>query len=205
MRPVSAHVRAPETEEERALANGCRAGDRAALDRFFRDYVRRVERVLGRVVGPTPDLEDLVQATFVEALRSFARYRGEASMATWVTRIAVHVAHHHLRRGVRRVLPLELVPEEPSSPGAPPDDELDARRLQARLHRLLDRVKPKKRIAFVLYVVEGHSVEEVAALMGASRTATKSRLFFARRELQAMVKRDPVLRARALSLLGEEG
>jgi RNA polymerase sigma-70 factor (ECF subfamily) len=149
-----------------------------------------------------------VQATFIEAIRSFPAYRGEASMASWVTRIAIHVAYHHLRRGVRRFVSLELLP--PSTADRPthgpgPDGELDSRRVTARLHALLDDIKPKKRVAFVLYAIEGFTVEEIAAYTGASSTAVKSQLFFARRELQALVKADPVLAERAASLLGGKG
>ena len=145
-----------------------------------------------------------MQVTFIEAMKSFPAYRGEASVSSWLTRIAVHVAYRHLRRGVRRTVPLELISasDEPRWPRPSPEGELDAARTAARLHELLDRVKPKKRIAFLLYVVEGHSVEEIAALTGASQTAVKSRLFFARRELQAMVKADPALAERAQLLLG---
>ncbi len=206
MRPNVETLRKPQTEADRRFADACRAGDRAALDRFVRDHMRLVERVLGRLVGPTPDLEDLVQITFIEAIRSFPAYRGEASLASWVTRIAVHVAWHHLRRGVRRFVSLEVLPAEgeTAAPQPAPDGALDSRRTAARLHALLDRIKPKKRIAFLLFVVEGHSVEEIAALTGASRTAVKSRLFFARRELQALVKNDPVLAEQATALLGVE-
>jgi DNA-directed RNA polymerase specialized sigma24 family protein len=55
-------------------------------------------------------------------------------------------------------------------------------------------IAPKKRIAFVLHVFEGHPIEEVAALTGASITATKSRVFWARRELLKRAARDPQLR-----------
>ena len=193
------------SDEERALVRGCRAGDRQALDRFFRAYAPRVERVLARLLGPTPDLEDLLQATFVEAMGAFVRFRGEASLATWVTRIAVHVAQHHLRRGVRRVVPLELVPpaQEPVDGARPPERLVDDHVLARRLHAALDRIKPRKRIAFLLYSVEGYDIEEVAALTGASRAATKSRIWFARRELMSLLREDPVLRELAAGLLEE--
>ena len=182
--------------DDPALVDGCRAGDRRALDRFFRLHVQRVERTIGRLVGPTPDLEDLVQTTFIEAMRSFPRFRGEASLATWVTRIAVHVAQHQLRRGLRRNVPLELLPsgDEPKDPARSPEHVSDDREIALRLHAALDKVKPKKRIAFLLFAVEGHSIEEVAALTGSSVAATKSRIWFARRELVAMAKKDPMLR-----------
>ncbi len=171
----------------------CRAGDPKALDRFFRLYVDRVERVLGRLVGATPDLEDLVQTTFIEAMRSFARFRGEASLATWVTRIAVHVAQHQLRRGLRRMMPLEVLGAREPATDVDPNRALGQRQLAARLHAVLDGITPPKRIAFLLHVADERSVEEVAALMGASVAATKSRIWFARRELAALSRRDPIL------------
>jgi RNA polymerase sigma-70 factor (ECF subfamily) len=182
--------------EEESFVRGCRAGDPVAFDAFFRAYVGRVERVLARLVGPTADLEDLVQTTFVEAMRSFRRFRGEASVATWVTRIAVHVAQHQLRRGVRRMVPLELVPaaEEPREETRGPDGVASDRQLAMCVHAALDRVTPPKRIAFLLYTVEGCSIAEVAALMGASQAATKSRIWFARREVLALAHKDRRLR-----------
>ena len=190
-------------EHEWFLA-GCRAGDPKALDAFFRAYVGRVERVLGRLVGSTPDLEDLVQTTFIEAMRGFPRFRGEASLATWVTRIAVHVAQHQLRRGLRRTLPLELLgpADEPRDPARAPDRVISERTLAQRVHAALDKLSPQKRIAFLLFAVEGNSIAEVAALMGSSRAATKSRIWFARRELLAMAKRDPALRELAAEVDG---
>jgi RNA polymerase sigma-70 factor (ECF subfamily) len=190
--------------EEQALVDDCRAGDPRAFEQFFRAHVGRVERVVGNLVGATPDLEDLVQTTFVEALRSFPRFRGEASLATWITRIAVHIAHRQLRQGVRRHLPLELLPssEEPRSEMAV--ESLDSRRIAPRLHQALDRISPKKRIAFLLYAVEGYSMAEVAAITRAGRAATKARIWFARRELLAAVRQDPVLSELARRL-GRQG
>ena len=194
--PRSDPARAEPSPEEIGLVAGCRAGDANSLDRFFRLYCRYVERVIARLTGPTPDLEDLVQSTFIEAFRSFGRYRGEASLKTWVTRIAVHVALHQLRSGVRRSLPLELVPDadEPPDPAPAADSEVSNKELANRLHELLDNIAPKKRVAFLLYTVEERSIDEVAALTGAGKAATKSRIWFARRELLAMVRERPDLR-----------
>lgn len=192
--PRDASSPAPAGDDPALLA-GCRAHDPAALDAFFRAHARYVERVIARLTGPTPDLEDLVQTTFIQAFQSFARFRGEASLKTWVTRIAVHVALHQLRSGVRRALPLELVTEahEPEDPAPPADQAAASRQLARRLHALLDKIAPKKRVAFLLYTVDERSIEEVAALTGSSKAAAKSRIWFARRELMAMVKSNPEL------------
>src|SRR5947207_1591593 len=89
---------------------GCREGRPEAIETLFRAYSGMITGVICRLIGPTPDLEDLVQTTFAEALANIARFRGEAKVSTWLCKIAVHVAHHHLRaRKVRRHLPIELV------------------------------------------------------------------------------------------------
>lgn len=212
MKPLRAKPGLGPSSRERDLAARCRRGDRAALAEFFREYSPVVERLLGRLVGSSPIHEDLVQTTFVEAIKSFPRFRGEASLATWVSRIAVHVAHHHFREKSRRPVALEVIGPGEEPPGAPfrvqdgPSVAADRRRIGRRLFAVLERLTAKKRIAFVLHAIEGYSVDEVAALMDAGRAATRSRLWFARREIDAMVAADPHLRQAAEDLgdVGEE-
>ena len=105
---------------------------------------------------------------------------------------------------MRRHVGLELVPEERvAAPHVDPEHAIDERRLSARLHALLDQISAGKRVALVLFAIEGRPVEEVAALMGASQTATRSRVFFARRELRALIAADPALSELADSIMGE--
>jgi RNA polymerase sigma-70 factor (ECF subfamily) len=196
-----------QKERQPAVDNiaGSRVGNHQAIKQLFEEHCSMIERVIGRLVGPTPDLEDLVQDTFATALRALSSYRGEASLRTWLTSIAVHVAQHHLRAGrLRRHAPLELV-DERQIPSFSWEAEvrLDERRFSTRVHAVLDRLPPKQRIALLLFTVEGRSVEEVAALMGASQTATRSRVFFARRALRALIADDPALTDLATSLLGK--
>jgi RNA polymerase sigma-70 factor (ECF subfamily) len=198
-----------EGEPSVQVLDGCRTGDRASIEELFRAHSAGVERLLCRLVGPVADLEDLVQTVFLEAISALSRFRGEASFKTWLNSIAAHVGHHYLRAGkVRRHVPLDLVPEESYGDtfgGEPQHDRLlDERRLAPALHELLDKITPKKRIAILLYVVEGHSIEEVAALMGASQTATRSRVFFARRELRKLLAEDPRLSEHVAALIGGE-
>jgi RNA polymerase sigma-70 factor (ECF subfamily) len=186
--------------------DACRAGRPEALAELFSTHRPVVERLLGRLVGPTPDLEDLVQSTFVEVLRNLHRFRGEAKLATWICGIGVHIAHRHLRAGkIRRHVSLELVASLSSSEDQPnlavnltdsrpsADQSIDSRRLAIKLHTLLDRLTAKKRIALMLYVMEDKPVEEIAALMDATQTTTRSRMYFARRELRKLIMSDPAL------------
>jgi RNA polymerase sigma-70 factor (ECF subfamily) len=179
------------------LLAACRRGDRQALDRVLREHLPAVEQVLARLAGPTADLEDLVQTTLVAAVTAFPRFRGEASIKTWLTRIAVHVFHEYLRRPERkRKVSLEVLAggTTPIDRSPPPDEVVDQRRRLERLYHHLDAIGAKKRIAFILHVIEGRPVDEVAAIARASVVATKSRIFWARRELLARVRKDPSLR-----------
>jgi RNA polymerase sigma-70 factor (ECF subfamily) len=208
----------PELAADDPCLTGCRAGRPEAIETLFRTYGATVQGIIGRLVGPTPDFEDLVQTTFAEALGNLARFRGEAKLSTWLCGIAVNVAHHHLRAGkVRRHVPLELVTETGTRAGdrvpalpalvapAIADQTIDGRRLASRLHAACDRISPKKRIALLLYVMEDRSVEEIAALMRATQTATRSRMYFARRELRKLIRDDAELRELAEGLLGGTG
>ena len=198
---------APEWANDDPALEGCRTGRPEAIEHLFHAFAPTVQGVIGRLVGPTPDFEDLVQATFAEALANLPRFRGEAKLSTWLCAIAVHVAHHHLRSAkVRRHVPLELVAHDEehasvfSMEASSADRNIDGRRLAAKLHALLDRIAPKKRIALLLYVMEDRSVEEIAALMKATKTATRSRMYFARRELRKLVASDAEMRELASGL-----
>jgi RNA polymerase sigma-70 factor (ECF subfamily) len=181
---------------------GCRAGRPEAVGQLFQTHRAMVERLVGRLLGPSPDLEDLVQATFVEVIHNLSRFRGEAKLSTWICGIAVHVAHHHLRAGkVRRHVSLEVLSKDSLNvvgmlvdPRQSAEQTIDGRRLAVKLHALLDRIAPKKRIALLLYVMEDLPVEEIAALMRTTQTATRSRLYFARRELRKLIASDAELR-----------
>lgn len=149
-----------------------------------------------RLTGRRSEVEDLLQNTFIAAIRAFPGFRGEASVRSWLTRLAITTFQDHLRQPERRRrAQLVLISDqEPLPDTTQVDRQADARRGLARLNAHLEAIAPKKRIAFVLHVIEGYSLEEVATLMKASRTATKSRVFWARRELVARASRDALLR-----------
>lgn len=163
-------------------------GDRRAFDDLYRLHVGSAHRLLTRLVGSTADRDDLIQLVFIEAFRSLPGFRGDAAFATWLHRIVVHVAYRHLRREKRARFD-EVAVELPASAASP---ETSARRQQEldRALRYLSALKPDKRIAFVLRVVEGMSLEEIGQLVGANAPAVGQRVKHAQRELAAMAERD---------------
>jgi RNA polymerase sigma-70 factor, ECF subfamily len=182
--------RGPDLDDA-ATIEACRRGDRAALERVFKRESPGLERLIGHLVRSRSEVEDLLQTTFLEAIGAFPRYRGEASVRTWLARIAVHVVHAHFRtKSRRRTTPIELLATEPVDHSPHPDQLAETARQLERVHHHLDRLSAKNRIAFILHVFVGHSIEEVAAIVGASRVATKSRIFLARRALLSHARKD---------------
>lgn len=178
-----------------ALARRCVAGDRDAQLALFRREVDRVHRVLRRILGGGADVEDAAQDAFLALYRSLSGYRGEALLATWIDRITVRTAIAFLRRRTPVASGDADAAETLADPGPRPDDRLADHELSQRLYAALGRLDPRQRVAFVLHVIEDHSMAEVAALMGATRVATKTRVWRAQRALERRAARDPVLAA----------
>ena len=168
-----------------------RAGDPAALDRLARQEAPRVAKLLVRMLGPRADLEDLVQIVFLEACKALPRYRGEGAISSFVGGITVRVARRAMRPSAwfRRRVHVEV---EPVADGDPERGAEQAEQLR-RVHRALGKLAPRKRIAFLLWALEGMDVPAIAELTGASTSATKSRIFYAQKELKRMAARDPLL------------
>jgi RNA polymerase sigma-70 factor, ECF subfamily len=192
----------------KTLIEGCRRGERSALEQVFRSESPYLERVLARIVGRSSELEDLLQQTLEHAIRAFPGYREEAAVRTWLTRIAVRTALHHLKHPAqRRRASLELIEGGRGDVASSrPLHEADARARLRVLYEHLDKLDPKHRAAFVLFQVEGRSMEEVAELMEAGVSTTKSRVMWARRKLYARLAKDPRTREWALTAdAGTEG
>ncbi len=176
------------------LIEACRQGDRIALDRVLREHLRGIERLICRMVGPGADLEDLVQQTMIAVIHAFPRFRGEASVRHWMAGIAVNIVRQHFRRPERRRrASLELVVDEVPDHAVAVDRHAGERQTLARVYHHLEKIAPKKRLAFTLHVIGGYPVDEVAALTGATKAATKSRIMWARRALLKSARRDPAL------------
>jgi RNA polymerase sigma-70 factor (ECF subfamily) len=175
-----------------ALAQRCVAGDVAAQRELYHREKRRVHAVLYRLLGSNAHMDDLIQEAFLQIFRSLRNYRGEASLGTWVDRCTVRVGYGHIASKRLRAVPL---PEDHDPPADQPNAEstTHAREASRRLYALLDRVEAKQRVAFVLHVVEGRPMAEVAQLMDATVVATKVRVWRARRAIEDRARRDPVL------------
>lgn len=177
----------PAPAEVAALLERARRDDPAAFRALFHGHVRGVHRVIRRIAGARADVDDLVQTTFVEAFRSLPTFRGEAMFSTWLARIAVRVSLRAARWRGHASISLDDTAER-ASDGPDPERIAAAREALAAVEALLGELRPKRRAAFVLHVLEGYSMDEVAAILNASTTAVKVRVHDARRQLERRMK-----------------
>lgn len=190
-----AEGRPPDDDDE--LIARHHAGDRDAFASIYRAHVAAVYRRLSRILGPVPEREDLTQDVFFALHGALPRFRGDARLTTLIHRIAINKAYEHLRRRSRRPttqLDDRTLDELLSSVGSP-EDRASAREDLARVFACLARIKPKKRIALLLRVVDGLSFEEIGVLVDATPEAVAKRVQHAQRELDTLIARDEGRRA----------
>jgi RNA polymerase sigma-70 factor (ECF subfamily) len=188
--------------EDVLLVDRCLTGEPAASRELFRRHRGRVHACLYRVLGGNRDMDDLLQEAFLQVFQSLRGWRAEASLATWIDRVAVRVAYRYLSQRQRRIATDPLA-EDDTAPGAVAATAASgigpgARRQLARdgvkrLYGALDELSPAARLAFTLHEIDGRSISETAKLVGSSVTATKLRVWRARKRIEAAAVADPVL------------
>jgi len=164
------------------------AGDARAHEIIYRAFSASVYSICLRFTKTPAHAEDLVQETFIEIMRSIARFRGEAALGSWIRRIAVTKSLMFLRSAwTKRGQSLaddwdDTTAGEPVSHGVSshPDDALD---LDAALANLSD----VSRAVVWLHDVEGFTHKEIAGLMGKSESFSKSQLSRAYQRLRPML------------------
>lgn len=168
------------------------AGDRTAQREVLTSQRATVHRTLFRILGTNRDMEDLLQDTFIEVFRGLGRFRGDSSLGRWCSIIATRVAWAYLDRRRAATQSLDLV-DEPMDNGPGAERQVLAREAARRLYAALDKLDPALRIAFALAVIDDRPIAEVASMTGASKVATKTRVWRARRELFRRAQRDELL------------
>jgi RNA polymerase sigma-70 factor (ECF subfamily) len=190
VRPAqTSHPSEPAPRElagERALVDRARRGDVDAFERLYQLHAGRVHALCLRLAGEPVEARELVQDTFVHAWEALPRFRGDASLTTWLHRIAVNALLERRRRDRRRSARVSLAEDEDDVENAPlaggfvaPADVATA----IDLERAIAALPPGVRRAFVLHEVEGYTHEEVAGMTGLATGTLRAQLHRARQLL----------------------
>lgn len=183
--------RRPRSVIDEELVERARRGDRQSFREIYRRHADVVWQRLTRILGADPDREDLLQQVFMDLHRALPSFRGDAALSTFIYRLVVNVAVDHLRR-VKRRRSVRLLPEHEASLRSPDEGPESAARRRDELTRVLaavGRLKPKKRVAFLLRFVEGLALDEIADIVGASPDTVRKRIDHATAEVTAMLAR----------------
>jgi RNA polymerase sigma-70 factor (ECF subfamily) len=179
----------PEVTPESDFVRRAREGDLAAFDALARAHFKRVYSFTHRLIGSHEDAEDLAQECFVRAWRALPHYREEAAFATWLCRIALHLAQDHRRAGARRAVAIPIEHGDRPSSEASPAEALTRAELSQEVARALDRLPPRLRAALVLRAIEGREYDEVAEITGVKSATARTHVMQARRLLQRALSR----------------
>jgi RNA polymerase sigma-70 factor (ECF subfamily) len=175
-----------ERSEIELIAHG-RQGDEAALAELFGRHYASCLRVARGILRSKDDSQDAVQAAYLLAFRHLRRFRGEACFKTWITRIVVNCCLMQLREARRRAAWVQLEdlgggrePHVLTSRTPSPETATWSREIASAFSEAFARLPKHLSEAYALYAASNLSLKEVAAQLGITLAATKTRLYRAR-------------------------
>lgn len=179
-------------DAELRLIERCREGDTAAFDEIVRQQQQRIYNLCHWMLHDPEEAADAAQDTFVRAYRSLDHFRGDAAFSTWLHRIAVNVCLDAARRRKRTAVPFSTLDseeestreQEPTDSSHSPAEMADRQERRHAINAALTILSENHRTVLVLLDIQGHSYEEVAAILNLPLGTVKSRLNRARLALR---------------------
>ncbi len=187
---------AHEESEDLALVRAVRNGDTTAYRGLVERYQTRVYHLVFGMVRNQEDAKDLTQEAFVKAYRNLHNFREDSRFYTWLYRIAMNVTIDFVRRRNKAPLPgaeEDVASREPDGQISEAHHAQSPRRAyeQKALHQAIlaavEQLPEDQRQVILLREVEGLSYKEIAEIVGVPEGTVMSRLFYARKKLQAVL------------------
>jgi RNA polymerase sigma-70 factor (ECF subfamily) len=173
-------------ETDAALVARTLTGDRAAFGVLVERYAASVRRVARAVLADPEDADDAAQDGLLAALVKLKQYDPARPFGPWLMRVVANAATDRRRR--RRVRQTEQLDGTVVAGGKAPDVETDRRALGKRLRQALAQLPERRRLAVVLFDVEGYSHAEIGRILGLPEGTVRSEVFHARRALRVLLE-----------------
>src|SRR5205814_5294941 len=181
------------------LVRRCQAGDTEAFDELVTRYRTRVFSLIYNIVHNEQDAWELAQDSFLKAWKSIKRFRGRSSFYTWIYRIVMNVTIDWLRKkhvkggGTEFDDAIQLRQVEPASKTVPktealPHEMMERDEIRARIERAIAQLSPEHRAVILMKELEDMQYHEIAEAVGCSIGTVMSRLFYARKKLQNLLR-----------------
>ena len=190
----------PQAEvSDQDLVKACQNGDTEAFDQLVGRYRTRVFGMIYNMVHSEQDAWDLAQDSFLKAWKSIGRFRGQSSFYTWIYRIVMNVTIDWLRKkqvkgtGAEFDDAIQLREIDPASRTVPKADALPHQRMmhgeiRQRIDEAIAQLSPEHRAVILMKETEDMQYHEIADTLGCSIGTVMSRLFYARKRLQNMLR-----------------
>ena len=178
-------ARNPGDVGDAALVAQARGGDREAFGTLVDRYADQARRVARAVLQDPDDADDAAQDAFLAALVKLDQYDSARQFGPWLMRIVANAATDRRRR--RKVRTAVSLDEGLVAGGPRPDVVAEREVLLGRLRVALTELPERRRVAVVLFDVEGYSHAEIAQVLGIPEGTVRSEVFHARRKLRALL------------------
>ncbi|MER8433566.1 RNA polymerase sigma factor [Mesorhizobium caraganae] len=166
------------------LVHRAMAHEADAFRAIIKTHNQRLYRIARGVVRNDSEAEDIVQEAYVRAFAALATFRGDSSLATWLSRIVINEALGRLRKRRRTVaMPASQeaqIIQFPLNPSDDPERTMAQRQILRLVERATDNLPDVYRTVFIARVIEGLNIEETADLLGVRPETVKTRLHRAR-------------------------
>ena len=166
------------TADDAALVAAFRAGRREAFDVIVTRHRRQVYQLCYRFVRNHEDASDLAQDVFVRAFKGLQKFKGDASLATWLYRVGVNACLNRVAMKKPLEAPIEAAERIDASAVDPLQEVLQSERAAA-VREAIAKLPPKQRATLMLRIYQECSHEEIAAALGGTVGAAKANLFHA--------------------------
>jgi RNA polymerase sigma-70 factor (ECF subfamily) len=194
--PVGDHAADLRLEEDETLVRRAQRGQREAFDVLVERYKSRLYGVVYHMLGNHEDANDMVQDSFLNAYRNLTRFKNQSSFYTWIYRVAVNRTINFMRRNRRRTeyslddfdAAIQTDPDFVEMMShATPSREVGLTELQEQLNAALQKLSDTHRAVVVMHDIQGMTHADIARAMKCSEGTVRSRLFYARQQLQALL------------------
>jgi RNA polymerase sigma-70 factor (ECF subfamily) len=177
-----------EREQFRKLSEQARDGNPEAWDALFRCYQLPLYVYVFELVHHEQTSLDLVQETFIAAVRHIGGLRDDGKFGSWLFGIAHQKCLQRWRKQNREEVLFDEIPESPDKFEDSPDDLLIRRERETEFMNLLDQLPLPQRSVLLLHFVEEFSIEEIAGITGTNPGTVKSRMHYAKRALRKLLE-----------------
>ena len=169
---------------EKELVDKARKGDHSAFKELVQKYEHQVAATVIGMLGQTPETDDIGQETFIRFYRSLHRFRGDSSVGTYLTRIAINLSLNEIRRRNKHRhltssnsdIDIETFPDT--------GRKIEQKETRVIIQKAIQQLKPKFRTVVVLRLIDGYTTEETANILKLPLGTVLSRLARAQMKLK---------------------